>query len=289
MDMRLAWRQTKMMEFLGLLIISAVVVGFLFLFVYIVAFIVGAPQENKQKHMTVKEKEIEDKRIEEEQKRIKNNLECINVNENIMENECSLRFNDSTASKYKYFYDENCLVLIKFDYIRDTKINESLPDDAVLRIPYSAIKYYTQDGNLTYSPYTFSSGKDFSASGAIAGALIGGGVGAVIGSRKDAGKTETKLIKNDTRKFCLYYEEKNTVKYLSAFENDGDRFYAYLHKIIPEKDYKYIQSQAIIQAQNDAVQPDISNRLKQLNGLHNSGLITDEEYEQKRSELISAL
>ena len=46
---------------------------------------------------------------------------------------------------------------------------------------------------------------------------------------------------------------------------------------------------SIVGAENDALDGDITNKLSKLKDLYERGLITQEEYEQKRKEILSNL
>lgn len=222
----------------------------------------------------------------EREAQVENNLKRINVDKKIMESKICYLKNGDRFHDYKYMFENNCLTLVDSNVISETEADKPLPNGTVLRIPKDKIKFYTRNGNVTYSTYAVQTGKDFSLSGAVTGALIGGGIGAVIGSQKDANKTETRTTVHDQRVFYLYYEENNEVKCISSTDSSAGNFYDFLHNVMLDKDYEYIQAQVVTQQRNES---NASERLKQLNELHDSGLITDEEYNQKRNELISAL
>ena len=69
-----------------------------------------------------------------------------------------------------------------------------------------------------------------SLGGAVAGYVIAGGVGAVIGSRKKAESIQTEYVNVDDRKLVLTMTDNTTKSY-------PYQYYEYMLKMVPEKDY----------------------------------------------------
>jgi hypothetical protein len=105
------------------------------------------------------------------------------------------------------------------------------------------IHYYSKEGNVSY--VSNIKGNDFSLKGAIIGGLVAGGIGAVIGSRKELrSETETR----DDRKVVFVYEQAGKViKKQLPFE-----FIEFFDSSIPEKDLNFILSkkQIIVKPKN---------------------------------------
>ncbi len=129
-----------------------------------------------------------------------------------------------------------------------------------------------------------------SLKGAIVGGVVAGGAGAVIGSRKEAKidpiKTHTTVY--EEAEVCIKYRDfDGNLKEVLA--NSRDVFDA-LKKLIPEKEYAYILSQNRIQPQQTIEEKSsIEDRLVKTKELLEKGLISQEEYEKKRQDILSEM
>lgn len=139
-------------------------------------------------------------------------------------------------------------------------------------IPISSIVYYTKDGDVKYTTRTESSGNNIK--GAIVGGVIAGQAGAVIGSR---GKTSTYTDKHDSR--CTIIKTENDEKRYPISLYDG------LVKIIPDKELTYIQVNGI-RNRNASNKSSSIDLLREYKALLDEGIITKQEFETKKKELL---
>ena len=138
------------------------------------------------------------------------------------------------------------------------------------------INYYVVEGEITRE--TMISGGGTSIGGAIVGAVVAGGVGAVIGSRKSI---KSEIINHDNRKVVLVYKNNNEViresfeiSYLVVFE-----------KLIPDKDINYVNTQVKSLAMKETKVEVVSEILK-IKELLKEKLISIEEFEKLKMEIL---
>jgi hypothetical protein len=138
------------------------------------------------------------------------------------------------------------------------------------------INYYVVEGEFTRE--TKISGGGTSIGGAIVGAVVAGGVGAVIGSRKSI---KSEIINHDNRKVVLVYKNNNEViresfeiSYLVVFE-----------KLIPDKDINYVNTQVKSLAMKETKVEVVSEILK-IKELLKEKLISIEEFEKLKMEIL---
>lgn len=165
--------------------------------------------------------------------------------------------------------------------IRDDEGNYDID---CFRLPIRNIKYYAKEGDVQYSTHVSGGGGGgFSMSGALVGGLIGGDVGAIIGSRKPVEEIRSYTDKHDTRKTILkYYNGREFVS-----QTYPATMYDALETIIPEKEFNVVQLDVASARSNQDISRDIKQRIQKLHELKEEGLITDEEYNIKRSELLT--
>lgn len=142
-------------------------------------------------------------------------------------------FGDNTNKiAYCYWYDEkkDGIVFIH------TFIDESECLDYFMS--KEDIVYYSNHEIISYTSDIKNEGKNISISGAAIGAVIAGGAGAIIGSRKDANKFSTEFVKHDDSKLYIYHKMQGEIKCLQIAQPS---FYNWLKKYLPDKDYEYLQ------------------------------------------------
>ena len=76
--------------------------------------------------------------------------------------------------------------------------------------------------------------------GAVAGAIIGGGAAAIIGSQVGT-QTTTEVITKDDRKITLYITENNTMETLTISSKNIDKTINALRELIPSKEESVVQ------------------------------------------------
>jgi hypothetical protein len=105
-----------------------------------------------------------------------------------------------------------------------------------IKIPLKDIVYFTEKGEIIQN--TSVSGGGSSLGGAIVGGVLAGGLGAIIGSRK---KINSEVVTTDNREvFLVYYEGKTITKKKFGYE-----MLEVFDKLIPEKNYEFIQLQSL--------------------------------------------
>lgn len=162
-------------------------------------------------------------------------------------------------------------------------------------VPIEKIQYFAKEGDVQYTTkVSGGGGGGYSVAGAIVGGLIAGEAGAVIGSRKKVNDVVSKTETHDSRKTILRYFNEDSVEILSF---NGFGLYEYLLGKIPEKDLLTIQLQQMSSEKaslNDATatqrpQPDAIEQIEKLAALKDKGIISDEEFQKKKEELLAKL
>lgn len=141
------------------------------------------------------------------------------------------------------------------------------------------IKFYQTIGSV-HNEQTISGGGGGGSSlkGAIVGGVIAGGAGAIIGSRQKVNEIksnnysvddrETEITFNNGKKLCI----------------KGLEFYTRLLDIIPEKDYEnYVKSK---ENKGNPKNNNYINELKELKHLLDEGVISQEEFEKKKQQIL---
>ena len=149
-------------------------------------------------------------------------------------------------------------------------------------IPISNISFFRQEGDF-YNETDVSGGGGGGSSigGAVVGGLLAGGAGAVIGSRKEVDPIHSKTIIHDTRKIVLYYTDLVGTAQTMDFQFDA---YKVFMALIPEKEYNTATSSAPKTQEVNAVQ-----KIRELKALFEDGIITEEEFNQKKKELMNRI
>lgn len=159
----------------------------------------------------------------------------------------------------------------------------------VTAIPLDDISYFCRDGEIFHEQIISGGGGGGSSiKGAVIGGIIAGEAGAVIGSRKETQAITSRTVTHDTR--CVLLKAKTgEIK----FESNS---YDAIAELIPEKDYAVVEELRRRSAIDSATKSEpvikengASERIKSLNELKNAGLITDDEYNEKRAEILSSL
>lgn len=146
----------------------------------------------------------------------------------------------------------------------------------------SKIKCFYRQGD-TYTDTKILGGGS-SLGGAIVGGMIAGEAGAVIGSRQEI-KSETKFI--DKRSTILVIEDSSTSKdHFLIFDTNA---YDVFLEIIPTKEKSYIEFNSNTSNTNNPTddEQDVIDLLIKYKQLKDDGVITDEEFEKKKSELLN--
>lgn len=148
-------------------------------------------------------------------------------------------------------------------------------------IPLSDILYFSREGEV-YTETKISGGDGGGASigGAIAGAIIAGAPGAIIGGRGKTNPIKSETIKHDTRKTVLVCKNK---KWSFAPED-----YNAFMQLIPDKEISVVQAKMAAESVQ-MKEASASDRLRELKNMLNENLITPEEYDAKKSEILKGI
>lgn len=185
------------------------------------------------------------------------------------------------------YYQER--VNIVGELIENVLRNECIVD----KIKMNDIEYFQEKGEVSYSA-NVSGGKagDTNVGGAIVGGMLFGVAGVLVGGKIGA-KTKSQSIYSET------IEHDNRVVVLRYRNNDGDlidetyghAYYDVFNKLIPEKEYSYVklhknQSTSPVVNTNNAGNKIPVEELKQLKKLLDMGVITEEDFETKKKQLL---
>lgn len=156
-------------------------------------------------------------------------------------------------------------------------------------ISVSNIQYFSAEGDVQYTTRISGGGGGGSTiTGAIVGGLLAGETGAIVGSRKKVAEIKSESITHDSRNTLIRYYRENELLTISY---DGFDVYNYLLKKMPEKDLLSMQLKGANQ-QKDAVKTnlsDIEEKMLTIKRLYEAGLISKEEFEEKRTELLTQI
>jgi len=201
----------------------------------------------------------------------------------------SVKVVSDTYEKTGYHYwncDKKNLVLCPQTWY--SKSNQDKSFSAILWvIPCDSILYFSKDGQIEYTNEITNRGTGgMSVSGAVIGGVVGGAAGAIIGAKNNAVVLHNKTVEHDNVHTYLYYRDAfGNVKMIDV---EGNGFYSELVRVIPTKEYAYVARQERL-ATNSNAQESIADRFKQLEQLRDMNLVSDEEYNTKKAELMKML
>lgn len=155
---------------------------------------------------------------------------------------------------------------------------DNCSDRNKITIDVNNIEFFTRDGDVyNYSEVTGGSSGGYSLKGAIIGGVLAGGVGAVIGSRKQGEAIKTKNIVEDNR-ITILKVKKGDLEFLLEFDaKDYDVF----QRLIPNKNKLLIK--------DTISEDDVYDQLKKLASLKECGILTNEEFENKKKILLNKI
>lgn len=145
------------------------------------------------------------------------------------------------------------------------------------------IQYFAREGQV-YTETKISGGgsKGSSVGGAIVGAAIAGPTGAIIASRAPTDPIRSETIKHDSRKTILVYNK-------GKLDFAPEDFNA-LMQLIPDKEISVVQQRRSAKKQKNAEsQKSNIDVLAELKTMLERGLITQSEYDSKKTEILSRM
>ena len=151
------------------------------------------------------------------------------------------------------------------------------------------IEMYTLNGEIEYNSIIKPTGKSISLSGAIVGGAIAGTAGMVIGATKDRNKISTEIEKNDNRKIYVYYKDNHgEIKMFTvekSFNSEDFYFDEYIKKILPTKSDRYL----LVHKEQNNTDKNIEDKLIKLKKLFEDGLISEDDYKEKKKEILKKI
>lgn len=210
----------------------------------------------------------------------------------LVSNDEKITFNGNRDVKYYIdcCKDNGNLYLISdYDSILSNAIKSSNAKMQIfyMKINVNDIQYYKVDGEVsTFTEITGggNTGSDYGK--AIVGGILAGAAGAIIASRPKTEPIKSVTTTIDDR-YCylVYYDSKRLLCNLRFSKEAKEQF----DKIISEKDYNFIITQ---NKENPVKAKDNSstkNRMLELNGLLKDGLITQEEFDEKKKKILEEM
>lgn len=188
----------------------------------------------------------------------------------------------------QFWCDEDTLrILVIYEDAIKNKNKETIDYDKIIfkEIKLDNIQFYFNTGNFyTETEIRGGSGGGSSLSGAIVGGALFGGAGAVIGSRKEIDPITSKLLITDTRETVIKYREEGKDHFIHiAFDEMRN-----LYSLLPGKGIDELYHQKARSIDNQFTEINlVKEKLIKLNDLKDANLVSDNEYEEKRRELLS--
>ncbi len=153
------------------------------------------------------------------------------------------------------------------------------------------IEYFAQIGEI-YKENRISGGGGGGTSikGAVAGQVIAGSVGAIIGSRNKNKEVKSELITHDTRETIINYFDENNMRCTLYFDTKAFQIFK---DLIPEKEYAIVNainsSQLVAEQKSNSEYKNIVQQIRELAKLKDEGIITDEEFSSKKKLLLDKI
>jgi len=156
------------------------------------------------------------------------------------------------------------------------KMNGS--SSSAIKVAIDNIRYFKVEGSLQY--VSDVSGGGVNLQGAVAGALIGGGAAAIIGSQLGT-ETRTEIAQLDARKITLVYKSDGQWYNIEVQTSAPDKTIEAFRRLIPQKEETAVQMEAL-DRQQSAPAISSADELKKFKDLLDSGIISQEEFDDKK-------
>lgn len=162
---------------------------------------------------------------------------------------------------------------------KDIELKFNSNDISAIRINRGEIQHYRLVGQERTETKVQSTNDGVNVRGAIVGGIIGGDAGAIIGSQHNKGRIYSYSEHFDERYVEIYYLKNNNTHKLKL----GAKAYQLLEQWFPEKNYEYVVStkQSVVSAS------DRFDEIKKYKDLLDCGIISNEEFETKKQELLN--
>ena len=270
---------------------SACVTPLFILYVALIVATISAVNKQKTAEEKASVKASTLRQAREEYEALKNQVSIPESAKEIAYFKCSAKSPIELANQKQKVYiwksDEN---IFFFPCVPETVDSISFATLKINSIPISQIEYFSKRGEVfRENKISGGGGGGSSIGGAIAGGLVAGEAGAVIGSRKKINEIKSELITHDTRETFVNYfanNEKHSLFFdIYAFQIFND--------LIPEKEFSIvntIKSSEIIKNQvNTKSQKSVTDQLRELAKLRDDGIITENEFNEKKKQLLDKI
>lgn len=264
-------------------------------------FYIGMVIRKKNNHIINQGKDILITYIEEEKSEDLNNvkgiinerLKSLNMPDNPLCVTITKKSNSIFTGKSYIWISDNKIYF--YPYFRNNMDYEKYVDcvDSVneISIDLDKIEYFATQGEIfRENKITGGGGGGSSISGAIAGGVIAGGAGAIIGSRQKIEPLSSQLITIDTRETYINYFDKYKQRQ-SIFLEFID--YQTLIDLIPTKEYSIVtelkKNKLIQSVQKDDNIESITVTIRELAKLKDDGLLSEDEFLSKKKELLERI
>lgn len=159
--------------------------------------------------------------------------------------------------------------------------NRGASPSGVKAIPLDDILYFKIEGSVSHLSNVQGGGVNMQ--GAVAGAIIGGGAAAIIGSQLGT-ETKTEIVTKDDRKVLLYTKSGENIKTQNLGSNNVDNTIAALRNLIPSKEESVVQLESRNTPTPSAISP--VEELKKFKELLDAGILSQEEFDAKKGQLL---
>lgn len=159
--------------------------------------------------------------------------------------------------------------------------------ELVQAIPLNDIVFFYKAGDVSFTTETYGGGGNtINVGGAVKGAILAGAVGAYIGGQKGVNQSPiyTTTKKHDDRCVILRIRDENGGMKELVFKKE---MYEHFMALIPEKEITNINCQAAPQAEE--ITSDPIEKIKGLKSLLDLGAITQEEFDEKKKQLLNSI
>lgn len=162
-----------------------------------------------------------------------------------------------------------------------TKLKQTGCKSQAIKVALDDFLYYKIEGSVQH--LSNISGGGVNMQGAVAGAIIGGGAAAIIGSQVGT-QTTTEVITRDDRRITLFINENNRLETLTINSKNIDKTINAFRELIPNKEESVVQIESSKNAKIAAVSS--ADELKKFKELLDCGIISQEEFDAKKKQLL---
>ncbi|NRT88873.1 SHOCT domain-containing protein [Clostridium beijerinckii] len=253
--------------FTGILIAAGIVI-----FIFIIMGLI-ASSSGKEK--------IENIKLYNERNKIPINskmIGCIELNSEKYQTKAQYGNKMLLGRLFNIWKEENRIILCE-------SFNINKPKDLIAVktiIPIENIKFFTREGEYRVDNIVQGGGVNFK--GAIVGGVIAGEAGAILAGREKITTTQKEV---DKRQTYLYYIDNNQEKRIVFFSESYDL----LLELIPNKEIGYIEKHKIVEFKksNDTQEKSIYKDIEELSNLKDKGILTEEEFTEKKKMLLEKI